>query len=914
MGDASEMLHALHIMATEGGRAAECVSFLPTCRASWGDELLIRAAGRATALLRSGCRTTGFSVTRLHDLVSCGADLGPTRDSTLLLLACEARNEATACELLRVKSQEARIEALILAASLGLSEVVQFASCKLGRDSISVNSTYADPEIPAGPRYALHSAVLGGQPDMVRQLLVLGANPVVGQKGYVEETTDKSAALYLSSGVDVHTGTALAVACAPESPLSPTPHSTPSAGLIDAVLVLAPVVPRADALSALFWLVRYVDCPQPLSLLLAVVPFRLQELWAAAMHAASADVLAVLLDACHDLVGVAGLELATFAPALPQTSVPASSGWRTLTKMCGTLLDRALDRGPRARGVVEALLAAGAVPTRDSLLRAVVYGDVAALVAMLGCCDAPHANGTVESLSGSFTLLDCVCRLRGAGNSLLQQWAGAVTRTPLQRALVLETPEGPALQAFPAPALRLRQAAMASDDDSYAAAVLALLARGAEPTAFALQGACESRLPAKAVAALLAAFASPAVAAAAVTEGATRCLDLALFENVPGVPDLIMGVAPPAPQNLERAFAKAPLDLVLHIVRRHVTAVRSHASALVLSLARRLSRMHPGRAERPVWEVLRAVLAACPGSDVVPPAAVLAACCFVGPGAALSYGKQWPRGAHRLRIVRALIERCGAAAFDERGGPDIGASASCCRHEPRDKALSALEAAACSGAPELVTTLLNAGARPTPRVLLCAAAQAGDSECAVGRWARVVPALLSAPGVFGEAALTVALRELLRRFKLIPHPGPVLAAGLDELAAAIITAGARVTGSLLVQLAPCRSSPILSRLLDAWGGNGRQLDDVVDWDGDPLLAVAASQENVEYCTELLERGAAVGAAGRAGWTPLHFAAQDHATDVALLLLRHGADPHQPNADGDVPDLAWLEAVPDAHSG
>jgi ankyrin repeat protein len=65
-------------------------------------------------------------------------------------------------------------------------------------------------------------------------------------------------------------------------------------------------------------------------------------------------------------------------------------------------------------------------------------------------------------------------------------------------------------------------------------------------------------------------------------------------------------------------------------------------------------------------------------------------------------------------------------------------------------------------------------------------------------------------------------------------------------------------------------------------------------------AVLASDADPAVVAALIERGADVDAADDSGWTALHFAARDHLSSVARVLLNAGAAPDPVATDGTTP--------------
>jgi len=77
----------------------------------------------------------------------------------------------------------------------------------------------------------------------------------------------------------------------------------------------------------------------------------------------------------------------------------------------------------------------------------------------------------------------------------------------------------------------------------------------------------------------------------------------------------------------------------------------------------------------------------------------------------------------------------------------------------------------------------------------------------------------------------------------------------------------------------------------------------------PTRAAQAAKERKEDVVRLLVRhGAPVGAATAHGITALHLAVIEGADEVGRVLLAHGADPHQPDADGETPFSLASRAV------
>ncbi|KAJ9454234.1 Ankyrin repeat domain-containing protein 39-like protein [Diplonema papillatum] len=77
--------------------------------------------------------------------------------------------------------------------------------------------------------------------------------------------------------------------------------------------------------------------------------------------------------------------------------------------------------------------------------------------------------------------------------------------------------------------------------------------------------------------------------------------------------------------------------------------------------------------------------------------------------------------------------------------------------------------------------------------------------------------------------------------------------------------------------------------------------DVKDSAGYTALLYAASNGHVDVVRHLLvERQASAGVSTPSGRTALHKAASNGHTDVVALLLKHGADPAQPDAEGTLP--------------
>ena len=62
----------------------------------------------------------------------------------------------------------------------------------------------------------------------------------------------------------------------------------------------------------------------------------------------------------------------------------------------------------------------------------------------------------------------------------------------------------------------------------------------------------------------------------------------------------------------------------------------------------------------------------------------------------------------------------------------------------------------------------------------------------------------------------------------------------------------------------------------------------IDPEGRTELHNAVIDGSVKKVCDLLSGGADVGAQDKAGWTPLHFAAQRNAIEIAALLIKHKA--------------------------
>ena len=63
---------------------------------------------------------------------------------------------------------------------------------------------------------------------------------------------------------------------------------------------------------------------------------------------------------------------------------------------------------------------------------------------------------------------------------------------------------------------------------------------------------------------------------------------------------------------------------------------------------------------------------------------------------------------------------------------------------------------------------------------------------------------------------------------------------------------------------------------------------------------AAYHDHADIISILLAAGASIDIAGDDGWTVLHYACFYSATESAVLLVAAGANPHQPDSDGDTP--------------
>lgn len=74
----------------------------------------------------------------------------------------------------------------------------------------------------------------------------------------------------------------------------------------------------------------------------------------------------------------------------------------------------------------------------------------------------------------------------------------------------------------------------------------------------------------------------------------------------------------------------------------------------------------------------------------------------------------------------------------------------------------------------------------------------------------------------------------------------------------------------------------------------------VDRTGRDELHRAALKDDVRKVRERLESGVAADLGDTAGWTPLHFAAQDGSLAAAKVLLDAGANPNTRNNDGQTP--------------
>lgn len=63
------------------------------------------------------------------------------------------------------------------------------------------------------------------------------------------------------------------------------------------------------------------------------------------------------------------------------------------------------------------------------------------------------------------------------------------------------------------------------------------------------------------------------------------------------------------------------------------------------------------------------------------------------------------------------------------------------------------------------------------------------------------------------------------------------------------------------------------------------------------IHATATHGNLTVLRALLEKGAAVNAGQESGYTAVHQAAHRNNVPMAKLLLKFGADPHQPDAKG-----------------
>lgn len=932
---------AFLVAATVGRRGPECIPLLPTCHALWEDSHLIRATGHASRLLRSSCRSRGLSVARARALVSSGADLGES-DLALtppLILACVVRNDPVACELVGFSAPAVRDAAAVIAAEGGsLLTIAAVAAA-----GVDVN-TAADTIDESSTRYLthflrpLHAAVVGAQPAAVRLLLDLGACPdCMVAPGHFCNSPGPDWLDFLRGGAALNRGTPLSIACAPTKPISvAAPRSwRPEPGVpiprleafVDAVVLLAGVIAAGsseggakDVLSALFWIVRYVEDPAALlSLLARVPPFSIPQLWAAAMHAASPAVLAILLRQCRTAAAGAlcSFDINARSEPSPESCVPACTGWITLTPTHGTLLDRALCRGPSVPGVVCSLLEAGAIPTRSTIERAAAFGDIRLFPALIERLYDRTTDGLSERLlcaSTSFSLLERVCCARSVGCGPLPA-GDTLLRTPWERALVFRhrSPDEDAYpEVFSGKDERTPSVVHVSD------AALALLQRGALPSALALRGACSSGVPDAVIVALMAGFSSPAYLMNALLERQQRpdvsAIDIAFINDVTPVLDLVEKT-PLSSDIVFNAARDAPLHVVNRLLSRDppIESGGELSTALLEGLCVRLSLMTPSAKDIAVCNMLCKTLA----SGTSPTSCSLGFLCRLPVGRSTSASatvETWPSEA-RLAVVEALLAR-GATAFVNDRCSMLRASPICNWHG--DRPTTPLESACCSDSPSLASILLRAGALPSTRTLHCAASVFMDSNDALHRWLGPIRMMLAVRDTAGNSVIDLnehfnAWGETLLRVSLRKMANAIVTGGANrgvELVAALLESGVRVSLPELMCAAFFPWCSISMRLLERFMlyEEVHSLDEVFDHltHGVTLLHLAARFGNEGMCRALLDAGATVDARLPDGRTPLHDASDDRNASVVRLLLERGADPAAVDNSGAVPDLTWMD--------